>query len=518
MGNRSIVSSGRDLTPWLWLAIAGILAFFGNGRWLVPAATWLAPVFMLRFVHSQEPRRGLAVGALVTAAIYVAAWQGMTLLSGLLYVIVFTGIGLLFWLPYCVDRLLAPRIGGFASTLVFPLAYVSVELICILTSPFSSWGSLAYTQYDLQPLIQLVSLTGVLGIAFLITWTASVIHWAWRRRFEPAAIWRGAGLCAAVVVAVLVFGLARLSIASPHPETVRAGTVAATAATKDLLAAAEANPKFAEDKYRVVLADYLSRTRQLAKGGARIVIWDELAVRTPFDLETTFIAQGQAVASDEHIYLLMALRVQDPGSPAQARKNEAVLIGPNGDVLFVYLKNMTSPGDVEVQGDGQIDTAETSLGRLGAAICLDMDNPELIAQAGRAHTGLMLVPTWDLPAMEVMHMRMASLRAVENGFSLLRSTRDGFSAAYDSQGRQLAVSETTTTDGTMIVDVPIGSSPTLYSVIGDLLGWLCLAGLGVMTAWAIVRSKQQRRGQPERPGRPLPDQIDERAFPHQPDR
>jgi apolipoprotein N-acyltransferase len=409
-------------------------------------------------------------------------------------VLVFAGIGLSFWMPYCIDRLLSPRIPGFASTFVFPAAYVSVELIVTLTSPFSSWGSLAYTQFDSLPLVQLVSVTGTLGITFLVTWTAAVVHWARRRRFDWAAVRRGGAVWAAVMIALLLFGQARLALGQPQGQTVRIGTVAATAKDIDLIHAAEADPGVAADNYQAVLADYLARTRQLAKSGARIVIWDELAVRTSFEGEAGVVAEGRDLAREENIYLLMGLRVQEPSTSSAAsqrpRKNEAILIAPSGDVVFEYLKSVATPGSSDVGGDGVVATAQTPLGLLAVAICYDMDNPGLIRQAGRAHVGLMLVPAWDHPSDQALHMHMAGVRAVENGFSLVRSTREGLSAAFDNQGRLLAPSGRTTADGTMLADVPIEFTWTLYSVIGDLLGWLCFAGLGALTVIGIRRRKQ----------------------------
>ncbi len=38
-----------DRYSFLLLAIGTLLMAFANGRWIVPIATWLAPVFLLRF-------------------------------------------------------------------------------------------------------------------------------------------------------------------------------------------------------------------------------------------------------------------------------------------------------------------------------------------------------------------------------------------------------------------------------------------------------------------------------------
>lgn len=477
--------------PWIWLGIATLLAVFSNGRWILPVATWIAPVFFLRYIHSQKPLPGLVLGGLAMAAVHVIAWQDMTPLDNVaLYITIFSWIGILFWVPYCVDRLLAPCIHGFASTLVFPLAFASVELIYTLVNPFLSNGSIAYTQYSLLWLVQIASITGLWGITFLVTWTASVIHWAWERGFAWGSVRRGIGLWVGVLVVVFLFGQGRLILVRPRLEPVRVAAVAATAQSIEQIRAAGENPDQALEHYQAVLNDYLDRTRQEAIGGARIVAWDELAIRMAFDQELAFVRQGQELARETEIYLLMTLRVQDietsPDAPRRQRKNEAVLIGPDGEVIWEYLKSFPTPGDREIQGDGVVPTVETPLGKLAASICFDADNPGFIRQAGRADVGLMLNPAWNHEADAPLQLRMAVFRAVENGFSLLRPTREGFSAVADSRGRLVAVSKTTPADGILVTDVPIESRPTLYPVIGDLFGWLCVAGIVIMIVWGAV--------------------------------
>jgi apolipoprotein N-acyltransferase len=482
---------------WLWLGIATVLAIFSNGRWLIPIATWIAPVFFLRYVHSQKPFPGLVLGGFVMAMVYGIAWQGLIPLDSPLYYLVTFWLGILFWIPYCIERLLSPRIHGFASTWVFPLAYTSIEFIYALTNPFLSNGSLAYTQSDSLPLLQIVSVTGIWGIIFLVTWTSSVIHWAWGCGFAWSSIRRGVGIWAGVFAVVFLFGEVRLALGQPQSETVRVASVAATQENIENIKVAEEDPNTADEHYQVVLADYLSRTRQQAIAGAKIVIWDELAVRTTFDQEAAAIQQGRNLASEEQIYLLMALRVQDINTSTDAirrpRENKVVLIGPDGQVIWEYLKSATSPGDEEIRGDGMLPTSDTPLGKLAASICFDMDDPTLIRQAGSAHVGLMLTPAWNHPEDEAMQLHMASFRAVENGFSLLRSTREGFSAAYDNHGRLLALTGRTTVDGTLLANVPIESQWTLYATIGDLFGWLCTVGLVSISILAVIHRRSQGR-------------------------
>ena len=79
------------------------------------------------------------------------------------------------FLPYLLDRVLARRLGGLLGTLVFPLAVTTVSyLLALVSSSSGTWGNPAYSQYGDLPLLQLMSVTGLWGIVFLMSWLASL--------------------------------------------------------------------------------------------------------------------------------------------------------------------------------------------------------------------------------------------------------------------------------------------------------------------------------------------------------
>jgi apolipoprotein N-acyltransferase len=168
------------------------------------------------------------------------------------------------------------------------------------------------------------------------------------------------------------------------------------------------------------------------------------------------------------------------------REDKGVLIDPDGSILFVYRKGNSDPGSRSVHGDAEFAHADTDFGIIGAAICYDTVRPEFFLSAGTSHTALLAVPTWDSPEIENLHMAMTRLRAVENGFALLFSPREGYSAAFDGLGRLSALSGRNPPDRTMLSDVPVGSLPSFYPVLGDWLGWFWIAGLIVLTAAAVA--------------------------------
>lgn len=128
---------------------------------------------------------------------------------------------------------------------------------------------------------------------------------------------------------------------------------------------------------------------------------------------------------------------------------------------------------------GPVPVADTRIGRLSNIICYDGDFPAL----ARTKADILLLPGWDWPQMGYIHtMRMARLRAIENGYSLVRIAYQGVSGAFDPYGRVIA-SQNTLPGGasTMLVDVPTQGVRTLHGLTGDLFAWLCLlATLGLV--------------------------------------
>jgi apolipoprotein N-acyltransferase len=95
----------------------------------------------------------------------------------------------------------------------------------------------------------------------------------------------------------------------------------------------------------------------------------------------------------------------------------------------------------------------------------------------------MLDPSNDWSAIDPLHTRMASFRAIEQGFNLVRQTSGGLSAAFDYQGHRLAaVDDPRGTGPTMVSEVPSKGVRTIYSRWGDWFAWLSLAALLILIA------------------------------------
>jgi apolipoprotein N-acyltransferase len=484
-------------TSWAWLPVAAALLLFANGRNTVPVVAWLAPVFLLRFLRGGRAWR-LAAAWLVAIAAWAFQFRGMVPAPQPFLAAVWVAYGAALLLPFGADRLLAGRVGGFRSTLVFPAAAMGFDYLVSL-SPYGSWGSPAYTQYGDLPLMQLASITGIYGITFLIAWFASVVNWAWEHEFAWRRVRRGVLGYAAAFVAVMTFGSVRLMV-PPSGPTVRVasltqadiptfdnGDVERRAATGRLT---EAEIEQLRDRSRRVDDDLLQRAAREADAGARIVFWGEGNSYVLPGSEPWLMARAASLARDKQIYLGLGNVVWHYGQP-RPLENTFVLVDPAGRVAWRFLKAHPVPGgesSISFTSDGLLKFADTPFGRMTGVICFDADSVQLLHQAGAGRADLLLVPSNDWRAIDPWHTRMAVFRAVEQGVNMVRHTSRGLSVAVDYQGRVRGAMDhyETTGNRALVAEVPTRGVRTVYSRVGDLFSWLALAGLLGFAVFGLV--------------------------------
>lgn len=128
-------------------------------------------------------------------------------------------------------------------------------------------------------------------------------------------------------------------------------------------------------------------------------------------------------------------------------------------------------------------------------ICFDAGFQALSRQAAARGVDILAVPANDWREITPLHGEMVRMRAIENGFSVVRATSNGLSLLTDPLGRVLArVSSFATPGATATADVPVRQVRTLCGDVGDQLGGLAmLAGFCLMLAGAWRASRARRR-------------------------
>jgi apolipoprotein N-acyltransferase len=423
-------------------------------------------------------------------------FRGMVPLPGIAYGIVMVLYAVFATLPFVADRLLARRLRPWQGTLVFPAVWTAVEMLQGL-GPFGTWFATGYSQYGNLPLIQILAVTGLSGLTFLIGWTAAAANVTWE---SWPRVPRVALVCSGVVGAVLLGGGIRMAVFPPGAGTVRVASVTRSDKPRlhpdpKVLARffqhADLTPEeiaVIRQNARAVDDDLLARSAREAEAGARIVFWGETNAPVMKDDEEAFVQRGAALAKERGIYLAMAMASWHLESTPPL-ENKVVLLQPDGTVAWEYFKAHPVPGGeaaMSITKDGQLKALDTPHGRLTAVICFDADFPRLLAQASRLGADVILDPSNDWPAIDPWHTRMASFRAVEQGANLVRHTSQGLSAAYDYEGRVLATMDHFASQSrAMVSEVPTRGVRTLYGLFGDWFGWACVAACAWLTLAAL---------------------------------
>ncbi len=499
-----------EATPrraWRWLLVAAVLGLVSSGQWALVPAAWLSGVFTLRFARQVTPIRGYLALALVNVPVVALAWS-MFPFGGTIGLLIFATIAsFVGHLPFLLDRWLAPHAHGLWRTLVLPVAHTGLEFVGQMNDDFGSWGAAAYAHVDVPWLMQSASLVGLAGLAFVTTWFASVVNELWERDWNVRACTRPVAAWVTVMAMLVGYGAWRLSYRDEP--SARAAAISAPrfgGLGDDALKARYRNdgPLSEQDRKALRTHHHAENERLMAAAareagaGAQLVVWAEAAAVVLDVEEVAFTARGQSLARDHDVTMAMAIAVLDSGEPPRKITNKLVLILPDGTVASQYTKAIPTPGSERAwshRGNGELQVAETPLGRVAAVICYDLDFPGLIHQASEQQVDVLLVPAGDWPQVADMHAAMARWRAVEQGVVIIRPAAAGLSTAIDTRGRVLASHRWSNgADDTLVAQVPTQRSPTVYGVIGDAFGCANALGFGGLIVLGVAIRIRRGRG------------------------
>ena len=117
-----------------------------------------------------------------------------------------------------------------------------------------------------------------------------------------------------------------------------------------------------------------------------------------------------------------------------------------------------------------------------------MSFPSFMRQAARSNVDIMLSPSYDWPRS---NSPWYITNTIENGFSLVRPTYNGYSYASDYNGKVIAhMNFSASKDGIMFADVPTKGVLVLYPIVGNMLGWLNLIAMFILIGLVVFSKKK----------------------------
>ncbi len=457
----------------LWLSLGLALFLFSHGSVTIPVCSWFAFVFLIRF-HRTSSRPWLAIVTLWVgmSACHAFMYDGLLPVSGLSFYAACLLFGGIWVFPFIVDWLLYRRLDGLASTFLWPLLMVTINYFLASYLP-----SLAHSQVEYLSLIQIVSVTGMGGLVFLIYWFAGTLNRIWESGFELTLAKREGGIFLGSLILVLVYGDARLAFAKSQGETLQVAMINLQRNRLDTLDNFEPE----------VVRDLFAMSKKALSAGAKVIAWSEANVDIPLDYEDDLVELGKEFAKDNGVFLFMSYR---SFSTPSLNENKTIGISPRGDIVVDYLKSKLVPllETHTRKGDGELATADIDDIRTGHAICYDLDFPSFIQQAGRRDVDILFAPSSDWREVRFLHAASARIRAIENGCSLVRPTIQGLSIATDPYGRMLAYHDYySNTPRLSIVGVPSRGVRTIYATYGELFSIICIVLFVGLIAFAYLK-------------------------------
>lgn len=518
---RRMNSIDKPLPTWPAVALsiaAAVLYFLSFLNFNLFALTWVCFVPVLCAIHHATPRRALWLGTIFGAVTNAGGFYWIVHLleefghlhttlaiAGFALLCIYQGLLLAIVLGL-VRR--AQRDLGIAPVWSLAVALPALELVYPLLFP----SYIGNSQYAFSTITQSVDITGMAGLTVLIALVNGAIYECIesRRQARRIARWRII-VPAGAFAAAAIYGLIRLpqiDARTAQAPTLNVGLVQTNIGARDKAA----DPGEFIRRHRQMSHDLVSEHPQID-----LIVWPESAFNRVLFRAQKNLAHEVTDGIDRPV-LFGALTFNDADRPEDRQIfNSLLLVDRNGAVLSVYDKiellafgetfpfSDTLPVLGKLFGDHWFSRG-TSLRHLQLGetsflpmICYEDILPGLVRRIWQQDgPATVLVngtnDSWYGDTHQPMiHLVLASFRAIETRRALIRSTNTGISAIVDPAGR-IVQRTGQWTRATLVAKVPLikDGSSTIYMKIGNVLGWLCLA-LTVWGYWLCRRTARARK-------------------------
>ena len=425
-------------------------------------AAWAAPapvIFATQLVPESH-RRWVTLLAGVLGGISSFSYH-LTIGGWLVAILILVLVALAWSSAIRMAAAYAERKQFFLAVFSVPTVWAAIDTLLIYLSPHGSAGSIAYSQMNALPVIQVASLGGIPAVTFVVLLGGTLLGLLLGFITGPDrhGLLAASALGGAVVAASLVFGTIRLH-----------NSDGATEADVTLIAMEDISEL--PQSWTAFWQIYGAQIEQSSQPGAIVVLPEDI-VRLPEESAELAARNLAALASADGSTIIVGVSVES----ADVLTRRALVALPDGTHRW-YLKQHLIPGiESELTPGSQSLVLPLGNRQVGIAICKDMHFPTLGREYGRADARLMIVPAYDFDVDDWLTARMTILRGVESGYSIARSARNGFSFVSDRHGRVIAERRSDTTLGVLEATAPIhAGTQTIYASIGDVFGWFCVFG------------------------------------------
>jgi apolipoprotein N-acyltransferase len=377
-----------------------------------------------------------------------------------------------------------------------PFLWVASELLRRYElGPGFPWNLLGYAGAVHLGLLQLVTITGIYGLSFVLVAANALLAWVLMTRTRAA--WLTGIITGVVVVSAVLVGDQFVPLEQPDHVAVLVQT--------NFPQSMSYPPDWLErhagelDELETISADASRRTRGM-------IVWPECPA--PFYWQDPrFTARLARLALTTANNVIAGVVDWKPGPNGQLQPyNTAVMVDPAGHRVFSYAKVELVPfGEYipwrpllthisavaaelgDFQRGKEYSVGELPGGRFSLFICYEAVIPEEIRQFVKRGARLLINLSNDgwfghSAALE-QHLAQARVRAVENRRWLLRATNTGLTVSVSPYGRIVAAIPPDRRT-TLIAPYGFRDDLTMYTRWGDWMAYLSI----VVSLWFVVYS------------------------------
>ena len=476
----------RRFTQIAAVVLSGLLWYISNGLhgdyWYL---LWIAPlpILLVSFESSAKEVFSLSFIAYLIGRL---SWFGylvnvVTLAPAIIFTIAHS---LIFAIIMLLTKKMIAKTHSWYAVFAFPLFFTAFEWLLMKFSQDGSASSIAYSQMNFLPIIQIASITGLLGITFVITFIPSAIALGWHFRRERVKWSRLIFVALLIIVPLFLYGFIRINKPSKS-DMITAGLIVLDEEMHSL-------SNLNDEAEMIHTGNYAGEIGKLAEQGAELVVLPERAINVNKATDSATVQILSDRARQDHVAIVAGYT----NYKNETSFNSALTVNAEGLITMDYHKRhlVRVLEDQFVPGDalGLFTFREV---QMGTAICKDLDFPDYSKQYGRSHVAIMTVPAWDFVVDDWLHSRMAIMRGVENGFSMIRTARLGRLTISDPYGRVTAESDCSDGVATFLLgDVPTERIETFYSKQRDWFGWLIIFSAAGFLFVILIKRKTIQKG------------------------
>jgi apolipoprotein N-acyltransferase len=242
------------------------------------------------------------------------------------------------------------------------------------------------------------------------------------------------------------------------------------------------------DTAQIRFDTFAGQAREAAAQGAQILYTSEMMFN--FDPQVEFTDQFRVVAKETGAYIFITYTVVQEGEPW---RNEAVLLTPEGEFLVVYGKNHAF-GEPPTAMRGVFPVYDTPLGRLATLICHDANYTDVARKLAAKGAQIIAAPVHEFGGFGEQFWTNALFRALENRTAVVVTGAAHVAAIINPDGSLVELdTDSKGSRVTLVGDVTLGSGPSLYTSLGDVLGWVALAGFVFFIVYPTVIESRAKK-------------------------